>query len=284
MNKSSKKIIKSLLLSAAFTLLHGQNANAESKPALSLSFDGLDDNNQELQKGKNPILNNVYKILRNGDVSLIAAHRSHSSHRSHRSHSSHRSGSSHYSHSSSSYSGGSTTYTAPKKTPATYSIGDRTLKQGVHGADVNQLVSYLISNFYINESLLKKNGEYYIYDSNVVEAVKHFQKDAKMEVTGHADYSTYSQLKSWDSDNTTITLGIREVKIGTSGYDVDELIKMLTTAGFAPDPQKLHKVKQHYEFTEDIMMAVKMFQAYNKMEATGLVDDKTIKKLKKFSK
>lgn len=284
MNKSSKKLIKSLLLSAAFTLLHGQNANAESKPALSLSFDGLDDNNQELQKGKNPVLNNVYKILRNGDVSLIAAHRSHSSHRSHRSHSSHRSGSSHYSHSSSSYSGGTTTYTTPKKTPATYSIGDRTLKQGLHGADVNQLVPYLVSNFYIKESTLKKNGEYYIYDSNVVEAIKHFQKDAKIEATGQTDYTTYSKLRTWDSNNTTIILGIRDITIGLSGYDIDELIKMLTSAGYAPDPDKLLKENHHYVFTEDVMMAVKMFQAYHKMEATGLVDEKTIKKLNSASK
>lgn len=289
MKKTSKKIIKSLLLSAALALISNNNVNAEDSPTKTLSLEGLDNDKLELEKGKNPVMNNVYKIRRDGDLQLIAAHRSHRSHSSHRSHRSSSYGSSYggsYRSSSSSYgsSSSSSRTTAPAKTPATYTLGDRTLKNGLYGADIDMLVPYLTRNFYIKESSLNKRNGYYLYDTNVEKAIRHFQKDAGLTEDGTVNSTTLSKLKYWDVEKTTIEIGIREITIGTSGYDIDELIKMLTNAGYAPDPTKLKKNGSHYEFTEDVKTAVKMFQAYNGISPTGNVDSKTINKLKSVNR
>ena len=86
MKNKSKKIIKTLLLSATVALFHG-TAKADAKKSFSLDLDlGLPNGGAapEVSKGQQPIVKNVYKILRNGDAKLIAGHRSHSSHRSSR--------------------------------------------------------------------------------------------------------------------------------------------------------------------------------------------------------
>ena len=95
MKSKSKNIIKTLLLSATVALFHG-TAKADAKKVFALDLDlGLGNGGAtpEVSKGKQPLVKNVYKILRNGDAKLIAGHRSHSSHRYSRG--------GHYSHSSS---------------------------------------------------------------------------------------------------------------------------------------------------------------------------------------
>lgn len=286
MNKSSKNIIKSLLMSAAFTLLHSNNANAENTQNPSLALDGLDNKKQELEKGKNNIFNNVYKIRRDGDIQLIAAHRSHRSHSSHRSH---RSSTVNHKYTPSSKSkvsksSKSTSTSISMKTIATYSLGDRTLKKGFYGADVDELVKLLIRNHYIKVSHLKKKNGYYLYDVNIEKAIKHFQKDAGWNENGEVDYLTLSKLKGWDEDKTTIELGFRDITLGIFGYDVDELVRLLTKAGYAPDSIKQQKKGEHYIYTEDIQMAIKTFQADNKLDITGELNEQTINILKKVDK
>lgn len=305
MKNKSKKIIRTLLLSATVALLHG-SAKADSKKTLSLDLDlGLGNGNAspEISKGPQPIVKNLYKILRSGDVKLIAGHRSHSSHRSsrsghyshsssssHRSHSSHRSsgGGSHYSHSSSTYGSGSrsSVYTPPPKTAGDYSLGDRTLSTGIHGSDVDQLVPYLVRYYYLKDGIVSKKGGYHVYDSNVVNAVKHFQKDAGLTQDGKLTASAVSTLKSWSASRTTIPLGFRELSAAaeTSGFDVDELVQLLINAGYSPDPAKLKKSGSHYVFTDDILTAIKMFQAYNGIQPNGELNSATLSKLKTFKK
>ena len=305
MKNKSKKIIRTLLLSATVALLHG-SAKADSKKTLSLDLDlGLGNGNAspEISQGSQPIVKNLYKILRSGDVKLIAGHRSHSSHRSsrsghyshsssssHRSHSSHRSsgGGSHYSHSSSTYGSGSrsSVYTPPPKTAGDYSLGDRTLSTGIHGSDVDQLVPYLVRYYYLKDGIVSKKGGYYVYDSNVVNAVKHFQKDAGLTQDGKLTASAVSTLKSWSASRTTIPLGFRELSAAaeTSGFDVDELVQLLINAGYSPDPAKLKKSGSHYVFTDDILTAIKMFQAYNGIQPNGALNSATLSKLKTFKK
>lgn len=305
MKNKSKKIIRTLLLSATVALLHS-SAKADSKKPLSLDLDlGLGNGNAspEISKGPQPIVKNLYKILRSGDVKLIAGHRSHSSHRSsrsghyshsssssHRSHSSHRSsgGGSHYSHSSSSYGSGSrsSVYTPPPKTAGDYSLGDRTLSTGIHGSDVDQLVPYLVRYYYLKDGIVSKKGGYHVYDSNVVNAVKHFQKDAGLTQDGKLTASAVSTLKSWSASRTTIPLGFRELSAAaeTSGFDVDELVQLLINAGYSPDPAKLKKSGSHYVFTDDILTAIKMFQAYNGIQPNGELNSATLSKLKTFKK
>lgn len=301
MKSSSKKIIRTLLLSATVALFHG-SAKADAKKTLALDLDlglGNGGSSPEISKGKNPLVKNVYKMLRSGDVKLIAGHRSHSSHRSsrgghyshssssHSSHSSHRSsaGSTHYSHSSSSYGSGST-YTAPAKTAGDYTLGDRTLSTGIHGSDVDQLIPYLTRYYYLKDGVVSKKSGYYVYDTNVVNAIKHFQKDAGLTQDGKATSSVVTALKGWNVAKTTIPLGFRELSVtsATSGFDVDELVELLIATGYAPDPAKLRKNGTHYVFTEDIVTAVKAFQAFHGMQPTGEVNATTINKLKALRK
>lgn len=293
------------MMSSAMSLFHIP-ASAADKPLATmpdLGFDGLNDGsrgNEAVSSLKQKVYKNVLKLKRNGEPQLIAGHRSHSSHRSgggghyshssssHRSHSSHRSsgGGSHYSHSSSSSyrSSGSgstsTVYTAPAKTYKDYSLGDRALSSGLYGSDVDQLVTHLTNKYYLRPvNLIKKNG-YYVYDANVAEAVKRFQNDAGLKVTGTLSKSDATALGSWDKSKTTIMLGIRDITVNVAGDDVSELIVLLTNAGYAPDPAKLAYSGGKAVFTEDVAMAVKMFQAYNGIQPTGNPDTTTITKLK----
>lgn len=290
MKNKSKQIIKTLLLSATVALFHG-STKADTKKNLSLDF-GLPngDGSSEISKGQQKIVKDVYKIMRNGDAKLIAAHRSHRSHSSHRSsrggHYSHSS-SSHYSHSSSSYgSSRSSIYTPPAKTAGDYTLGDRTLSSGIHGSDVDQLVPYLVRNYYLKESVVSKKGGFYIYDSNVVNAIKHFQKDAGLTQDGKFTTEVLTKLKSWSPSQTTIPLGFRELSASaeTSGFDVDELVQLLINAGYSPDSAKLKKSGSHYVFTDDILTSIKMFQAYNGIQPNGVLNSATLSKLKTFHK
>lgn len=230
MKSKSKKIIKTLLVSATVALFHG-STKADVTKDFSFDLDlglGNGDAVPEVSKDKQPIIKNVYKILRSGEPKLIAGHRSHSSHRSsggghyshsssssHRSHSSHRSsgGGSHYSHSSSSYGSrsSSSSHVASVKTAGDYTLGDRTLSSGIHGSDVDQLIPYLIRYYYLKDGMVSKKGGYYVYDSNVVNAVKHFQKDAGLIQDGKLTSSALTTLKSWSASRTTIPLGFREL-------------------------------------------------------------------------
>lgn len=308
MKSKSRSIIKTLLVSATVALIHG-TGRGEAKKTLSTPADvsaGFGSPSPEVSKGQQPIVRNVYKILRNGDSKLIAGHRSHSSHRSsggghyshsssssHRSHSSHRSsgGSTHYSHSSSSYGSGSRTgvRSVPSvavKSAGDYALGDRTLTSGLHGSDVDELVACLVKNYYLKDGVATKKGGYYVYDSNVAAAVTHFQKDAGLTADGRLTAAVVSRLKGWQSSRTTIPLGFRDLSpaASPSGFDVDELVQLLINAGIPPDPAKLKKSGGHYIFTNDLLTAIKVFQAYHGLRPSGQLDAATITKLKSFKR
>lgn len=296
MKNSAKNKIKALLLSAAAALLP-THAQAEETTTFMPDLGNNDDFFGETNRLWGKVFKNVAKLDKNGDVKYIASHRSHMSHRSggggggygHRSHYSHYSsyggGSSHYSSSSSSRSS-SSSYSKPKpKTAGDYSIGDRTLKTGIHGSDVTSLTGYLATGLYINRSWIKEKEGYSLYDATIASAVKHFQKDAGLPQTGVADQTTINKLKSWDNSKTTVILGTRELSYSESstdkGTDVTELVNLLTKAGFAPDPKKIVMTRDgRTEFTKDIATAVRFFQAYNNLSVTGRADETTIKALK----
>lgn len=294
MNFSAKHTIKVLLLSAVAALMH-TNAQAEEIANFTTGFSGGEDISEESKRSWGKVFKNVVKINKNGEAKLIASHRSHMSHRSggggsgHRSHYSHYSsyggGSSHYS-SSSSYGSSSSSYSKPKpKTAGDYTIGERTLKTGIHGSDVTSMTGYLATALYINRSSIKQKDGYSLYDATIASAVKHFQKDAGLAQTGIADKATIDKLKTWDSSKTTVILGTRELSYTESapdrGTDVTELVHLLTKAGFAPDPKKIVMTNDgKTELTKDIATAVRFFQAYNNLSVTGRADDETIKLLR----
>lgn len=302
MKTKAKKIIRNILIGAVASLYH-TDAQAAENSTLPL-LEGLNGDDQEsaVSALKNKIIKNVLQVKKNGETKLIAGHRSHMSHRSgggggggHYSHASHYSGygggssrrSSHSSPSSSSYG---TTYSAPKPTPKTYktyNLGDRTLKSGLYGNDVSKLVSLLVSKNYMNSSWITMQNGYPIYNARVVSAVKRFQKDAGRSQDGVMTASLATTLENWDKNKTTLVLGIRNLDNEVSelaGNDVNELIALLRSAGFPPDPSKLKYNGSKAVFTKDIETAVKLFQAYNGLTPNGKVDETTISKLKAVAK
>lgn len=282
----------------ATAILSLLGTKAEALPVEDNSLSDLNNKDFEgsIERIRMKIYKNVAKVTPSGEVKYIAGHRSHMSHRSgggggggHYSHASHMSShSSHSSHSSSTYrsngSRSSYTPTTPKKTIATYSLGDRTLSSGLYGADVTELSNLLVSKKYIRSSWLKQKGGYTLYDPTLVSAVKRFQKDAGLAQTGSVTSETATRLSSWDESKTTMMLGIRDLSVGMSGKDVDELIALLRKAGYAPDPDKLKFENNNAVFTEDVKIAVKMFQAYNGLTPDGEVDEKTLEQLKNKAK
>lgn len=303
MKTKAKKIIRNILIGAVASLYH-TDAQAAENSTLPL-LEGLNGDDQESAVGalKNKIIKNVLQVKKNGKTKLIAGHRSHMSHRSgagggggHYSHASHYSGygggssrrSSHSSPGSSSYG---TTYSAPKPTPKTYktyNLGDRTLKSGLYGNDVSKLVSLLVSKNYMNSSWITMQNGYPIYNARVVSAVKRFQKDAGRSQDGVMTASLATTLENWDKNKTTLVLGIRNLEHNEvselAGNDVNELIALLRSAGFPPNPSKLKYNGSKAVFTKDIETAVKLFQAYNGLTPNGKVDETTISKLKAVAK
>lgn len=301
MKDTTKHKIRALLVTAIAAVLN-TTASAKDVAAEIQNTSKSEGDLDELKNQKfNRIYRNVLRIGSNGNTKLIAGHRSHMSHRSggggggggggHRSHMSHYSsysggGSSHYS-SSSSYGSGYTAPSKPKiKTPGEYSLGDRKITNGIYGADVSSVATLLVDALYISRKDITFKDGYAVYDGKISAAVMHFQKDAGLTQNGIADDNTISKLRSWDSDDTTVALGIRELrylKAGQAmrGTDVTELVTLLSRAGFPPDPKKIVTTSNgRTEFTKDIQTAVRLFQAYNHIKVTGIADEATIAKLK----
>lgn len=301
MKKVAKKLIKSILFSSVLSLLH---IEAKAQDSEFSDWDSDESNSDQIEETKHRIYKNVVKINPTGRMSMVEGHRSHSSHRSHYSsrggHSSHSShySSSHTSHYSSSSSSGSSRssissssstasglYSTPTaKTPASYSLGDRTITSGTYGADVNKLAELLVANYYLRRSSIAKKSIYALYDANMAAAVKHFQEDAGLTVTGNVDNATSITLQTWDNSKTTIDLGIRDITHGATGYDITQLVTLLRAAGYPPESSKLEYKSSNVVFNDEVAMALKLFQAYNSLKVTGIPDTQTITKLKSFQK
>ncbi|MBQ9214931.1 MAG: peptidoglycan-binding protein, partial [Bacteroidales bacterium] len=197
--------------------------------------------------------------------------------------------SSHYSSAASSSSSSSSSSTTTSKASSAYSalknttdytLGERTIKIGTYGTDVDYLIELLIKKRYMKKNVFSKQSGHYVYNSTLAATIKRFQKDAGIPQTGNVDNLTSTELKTWDENKTSIELGFRELSKGDSGTDVAKLVELLSIAGYQPDPQKVSITSGSTNFNDDVETAVKMFQAYNNLPVTGKADEQTIAKLK----
>ena len=145
-----------------------------------------------------------------------------------------------------------------------------------YGADVKEFTDLLIKNKYMVQSSVNTNyAGYVIYDSNVCNAVKAFQKDAGLVQDGIAGSSTIAKLQVWIPK--TYNLGDRVLKIGMQGKDVTQLKNILIDKGFIDMPL----LKGETYFDEELETAVKKFQYAIGIDMTGEADTQTIYFLKK---
>lgn len=128
------------------------------------------------------------------------------SHRSHRSHSSHRS---HYSSSSGGGSGNNNSKSnsgiqsntninnISKNTTTTLQLGARTLKKGMYGTDVTELVNILLRKKYLklDDGGTQVTGSY-TFDETIEDAVKVFQSDNGLTSDGICGSTTIYYLKN----------------------------------------------------------------------------------------
>ena len=280
MKSEQAKVIRSLLVSATLSLLHIPASDASE---VNSAHNGDDDAGRLLPdhaRGQR-IDKNVCKIMRDGTTKLIAAHRSHSSHRSHRS-----SSGGNYSRSSSrAKSKGARPSALYSQSPVTqYALGERALGQGMRGTDVDRLAAYLVRFYYLHDEDVAEEG--CVYDARMIEAVRHFQRDAGYVPDGKFTGAMAEVLMQWEPERTTIPLGFRSLAVSAkmAGHDVDVLIELLAAAGCAPDSTRLQKQGRHYVFTHDVLTALKVFQARNGLNPTGELDSATVKKLNHYRK
>lgn len=83
MNKITKKLMKSLLVTSALSLLHSTTVNAQELKHGSLDDINNGDNEDEIQSLKRKIIKNVVKVSPSGRMMMVNDHYSHSSHSSH---------------------------------------------------------------------------------------------------------------------------------------------------------------------------------------------------------
>ncbi|MDE5963363.1 MAG: peptidoglycan-binding protein, partial [Alistipes sp.] len=73
-----------------------------------------------------------------------------------------------------------------------YSLGDRILKKGKHGADVTQLKNILIDKEFLEKPFVKGDVS---FDVEIERALKRFQDSIGIEATGEVDTQTLYFLK-----------------------------------------------------------------------------------------
>lgn len=196
MNSTSIKIIKSVFLSAVLSLVHS-NAKASNEESSIVDLTYEKDNKSLISKQH--IFKNILKIGTAGKVSFVRNHRSHCSHSSHGSHYSsssntiisdfsdrsnqsiaNRGSDNAVSQDSTTQKPATSSWQNRSKTPATYSLGDRSLFLNLYGKDVDELVTFLITNKFLSQDHSNKKNGYCLYDQEVKSAVELFQRQAHL--------------------------------------------------------------------------------------------------------
>lgn len=185
---------------------------------------------------------------------------------------------------------------------------EKTLKRGMSGSQVTNLVVGLDNADYLNaEDVTNVKGNY-IYDEAVEKAVVHFQNDLGIRMNGVYDTVLDEILFSfWRPEYTSCRLGNRMLTTSQpkAGADVDLLIEILNEAGFPPDSTKLRLSKkveftvnekrmfdkagsskgevyagtQHHYYSKDIEKALMAFQAFNGIKPSGELNAATVRAL-----
>ena len=246
MKSRLKKLLKGVVVSSMATLAN--TYGAEAMPTYQFSDNPSDDATDEYGESS-----------KNGSIKMLLHLNSDDTH---------------YSHYSSATTSGNTS--SSSVSPADYTLGSRTLSINTYGADVKALTDLLVKHKYIARSSVGTNYlGYVVYDLEVRNAVRAFQKDAGLSQDGIAGNATITQLQTWVPK--VYNLGDRVLKKEMRGADVTQLKNILIDKGFLEKPF----VKGETLFDTAIETALKRFQDSIGIDTTGMVDAQTFYFLKK---
>lgn len=200
MNKASTKIIKSIFLSAALSLIH---ANAKGN-SIDTEYDNRrDENDKNVNRlSKQRVFRNIIKLGKTGAIFKVNAHTSHNSHSSHSSHSSHYSGSTHQTSINPIGNSIKASYSPQDSSKmidfSSISLGCRVLELGRYGKDVDELVVFLKTNSFLSKEYNTQKKGFFLYSKEVEDAVRCFQKEAKLNrVDGRFGQEEKNAYDNW---------------------------------------------------------------------------------------
>lgn len=200
-----ERTIKSFITSIVMTLVFNHAVQAGIKqPIWPSEGENANTTSRLLKYLKKKFLKNILKIQGNGKAQVIAQHGSHSSHASHSSHYSSynsRGANSDKGTSQASYTMESVYTTknnegavSSNKQAGRYELGERVLKKGSFGKDVDELVEILDAHKLLDKNKTSKQNGYSLFNDYVVQAVKRFQKSQKLSPTGLVDALTARKI------------------------------------------------------------------------------------------
>ena len=114
-----------------------------------------------------------------------------------------------------------------------------------------------------------------VCDLKMVNAIKSFQKEAKLQADGIAGAGTIQALKTWSP--IKYTLGDRVLKIGMQGTDVAQLRKLLIEKGFIKDSPSENSIL----FDSQMESIILVLQKVAGLKSTGEVDKETLDYIRK---
>ena len=149
--------------------------------------------------------------------------------------------------------------------------GDTTLKKGMNHPDVKVLQENLSKLGYFNE-----DGFTNYFGAVTEAAVVKFQKEMSINDDGVAGKSTIALIKTKIKQLEILPSNYKDIKIGDIGSSVEKLQKMLADL-------KLYSDEINSNFDKNTEAAILEFQKNNSLEQTGIVDYKTMMKLKSLT-
>ena len=126
-------------------------------------------------------------------------------------------------------------------------------KRGDRGTKVKRYQQRLIRTGYMSG---KADG---VFGAETQQAVRDFQKDNDLNVTGRLDAATIKELDE-------VSIGNGEMSVGERGMKVARLQNLLTLHGFVPD-------SMDGIFGDSTMRQLKAFQKYKGLPQTGICTD-----------
>ena len=148
----------------------------------------------------------------------------------------------------------------------------------MYGSDVKTASDHLVKLGYLKSSQVSKNTSgYVVYNDDMVEATKAYEKDKGLTVDGKISSTTANQLSSDASSYRE--LGSRDLTVGMSGTDVAQMKNLLIEKNYI-----IGVPLGRYEsilFSSELLERLKLFLDDIGLEWEGKVDSQIVRFLKK---